>query len=163
LSLRELQIAFGAILLLVAASDHPHARLAVALGMVVIFYWWSTLSLTPVCERADLRSRIVGLFTFVMIRFGLLAAAIARIVFGLCQAVPYTLQVSHWSAAPSNWTIAGIIALALFGFYASRGSLSSERSATWLRARHQPRRRGSRRRRRLPRIFGPRMFRISAS
>jgi len=28
--------------------------------------------------------------------------------------------VSQWSATPSNWTIAAIIALALFGFYASR-------------------------------------------
>jgi hypothetical protein len=41
-------------------------------------------------------------------------------VVGLCESIPFTLQVSHWSATPSNWTIAGIIALALFGFYASR-------------------------------------------
>ena len=55
-----------------------------------------------------------------MIRFGLLAAATARIVLGLCEAMPFTLQVSHWSATPSNWTIAAIVAPALFGFYASR-------------------------------------------
>jgi hypothetical protein len=62
----------------------------------------------------------VCLFTFVLLRCGLLAAAVARIVLGLCQSIPLTLHVSHWSATPSNWTIAGIIALALFGFYASR-------------------------------------------
>jgi hypothetical protein len=55
-----------------------------------------------------------------MIRFGLLTAAITRIVLAICQAVPFTVQVSHWSATASNSTIAAIVALALFGYYASR-------------------------------------------
>jgi serine/threonine-protein kinase len=120
--LRELQIAFGAVLLMVVLRlITRRASIAIAAGMVIIFYWWSTFTLTPVLWiEVTYEIAAVVLFTFVMIRFGLLAAAVARIVLGLCQSIPFTLQVSHWSATPSNWTIAGIIALALFGFYASR-------------------------------------------
>ena len=120
--LRELQVAFGVVLLLVALRlVTRRAAIAIAVGMVIIFYWWSTFSLTPVLWiEVTYEIAIAALFTLVMIRFGLLSAAIARIALGLCQAVPFTLQVSHWSATPSNWTIAAIIALAMFGFYASR-------------------------------------------
>ena len=31
-----------------------------------------------------------------------------------------TLEFSHWRADASNWTMALIVGLALFGFYASR-------------------------------------------
>jgi hypothetical protein len=31
-----------------------------------------------------------------------------------------TLEFSHWRADASNWTLALLIALTLFGFYASR-------------------------------------------
>jgi len=59
-------------------------------------------------------------FTFVLIRYGLLVAAIARIVLGVCEAIPFTLNIAHWSATPSNWTIVALLAVAAFGFYASR-------------------------------------------
>jgi serine/threonine-protein kinase len=120
--LRELQMAFGAVLLLVVLRlITRRASIAIVVGIAIIFYWWSTLSFTPVLWiEVTYEIAIACLFTLVMIRFGLLAAAIARIVIGLCQTVPFTLQVSQWSATPSNWTIAAIIALALFGFYASR-------------------------------------------
>jgi hypothetical protein len=120
--LRELQIAFGAVLLLVVLRlITRRAWIAIAAGMVIIFYWWSAFTLTPVLWiEVAYEIAAVVLFTFVMLRFGLLAAAVARIVLGLCESIPFTLQVAHWSAAPSNWTIAGIIGLALYGFYASR-------------------------------------------
>jgi hypothetical protein len=56
----------------------------------------------------------------VVVRFGLLASAIALFVASALTAVPLTLDVAHWSAAPSNWTLALLMALTLFGFYASR-------------------------------------------
>ncbi|HXI29635.1 MAG TPA: hypothetical protein VNG89_14450, partial [Vicinamibacterales bacterium] len=118
----QLQIAFGAVLLFVVLrliTRRP--PLAIALGMMILFYWWSTLTLTPVLPiEVAYEVVIVAIFTFVTIRFGLLVAAVARIVLGVCQAIPFTVQVSHWSATPSNWTIAAIVLLALFGFYASR-------------------------------------------
>jgi len=120
--LRELQVALGSVLLLVVLRLLTRrASLAVPIAMVIIIYWWSTLTFTaalPVEVTYELI--IAAAFTFVLIRFGLLAAAVARIVVGLCQAVPFTLQVSHWSATASNWTIAAIVLLAMFGFYASR-------------------------------------------
>jgi predicted Ser/Thr protein kinase len=120
--LRELQFAFGGVLLLVVLRlIIRRASIAIGATMVIIFYWWSTLTLTPVLWiEVAYEIAAVCLFTFVLLRCGLLAAAVARIVLGLCQSIPLTLHVSHWSATPSNWTIAGIIALALFGFYASR-------------------------------------------
>ena len=120
--LRELQTTFATVLLFVVLRLLTRrAWLSVALGMVVTFFWWSNLAVTSVLWNDIIYAiAAVCLFTFVMIRFGLLAAAIARIVLGLCEAVPFTLQTSHWSATPSNWTIALIVALASFGFYASR-------------------------------------------
>jgi eukaryotic-like serine/threonine-protein kinase len=120
--LQELQMAMAvALLFVVLRLVTRRASVAVALGMTIIFYWWSAFAMVPAwwIEFAYEIIAIV-LFTVVMIRFGLLAATVMRIVLGLCATIPFTLHVSHWSATPSNWTIAGIIALALFGFYASR-------------------------------------------
>src|SRR5207237_8852214 len=120
--LRELQITFGTVLLFVVLRLLTRrAWLAVAIGMAIVFYWWSAFALTTVWwSELAYEMVVVAAFTVVMIRFGLLAAAIARIVLGACEAVPFTLQVAHWSATPSNSTFAAIVALALFGFYASR-------------------------------------------
>jgi serine/threonine-protein kinase len=120
--LQELQMAFGVVLLFVVLRlVTRRASLAVAAGMVIIFYWWSSFLLTSAWwTELTYEIIVVVLFTIVTIRFGLLAAAVARIVLGLCETIPFTLHVSHWSATPSNWTLGGIIALALFGFYASR-------------------------------------------
>ena len=120
--LRELQITFGAALLFVVLRLVTRsAASAIAVGMVIVIYWWSTITFTAVVPIEAAYELIVGaVFTFVLIRFGLLVAATARIVVGICQTVPFTLQVSHWSATPSNWTIAAIVLLAAFGFYASR-------------------------------------------
>ena len=115
-------MAFGVVLLFVVLRlVTRRAPVAIAAGMLIVFYWWSALQATPVWwTELTYEIAVIVLFTFVTIRFGLLAAAVARIVLGLCETIPFTLHVSHWSATPSNWTIAGIIALAVFGFYASR-------------------------------------------
>ena len=62
----------------------------------------------------------IGLFAFALIRFGLLTALIATVVFRVGAAIPLTTDVGHWSATPSTWTIAAAIAIACFGYYASR-------------------------------------------
>jgi predicted Ser/Thr protein kinase len=60
------------------------------------------------------------LLTVVTVRFGLLALVVARFTWGILETIPLTLDVSHWSAASSNWTLALLTGLTLFGFYASR-------------------------------------------
>jgi hypothetical protein len=61
-----------------------------------------------------------ALLTVVAVRFGLLALVVARFTWGLLEFMPMTLDVSHWSAAASNWTLALLVGLTAFGFYASR-------------------------------------------
>ena len=61
-----------------------------------------------------------ALVTLVALRFGLLTLGVMFLVANAMTGVPLTLAAGHWWAFASNWTIAGIIALALFGFYASR-------------------------------------------
>ena len=53
-------------------------------------------------------------------RFGLLALVVARVVWNLIYVVPLMPDVRHWSAAACNWTIALLIMLTLWAFYASR-------------------------------------------
>jgi hypothetical protein len=120
--LRELQVAFAAALLFVILRLLVRrTAVALAVGITIVFYWWSTFSMTPVLPiEVAYEGVVVCAFTFVLIRFGLLVAAVARIVLGVCEAIPFTLHVAHWSATPSNWTVAAILALAVFGFYAAR-------------------------------------------
>jgi len=61
-----------------------------------------------------------ALLTLVAIRFGLLSLVVTWFVWGVIGGVPMTLQVSHWRADASNWTLAILIGLTLFGFDASR-------------------------------------------
>ena len=61
-----------------------------------------------------------ALLTLLAMRFGLLSLVVAWFTWRLLAAVPMTLQFSHWRAIPSNWTLAMLVGLALFGFYASR-------------------------------------------
>jgi hypothetical protein len=94
---------------------------AVALGMFVLLYAWSSFGGAPVFWLELLLETVeVALMTLVAIRFGLLAAAVTLLVNGLCLDVPLTLNIAHWSATPSNWAIAAIVSLVCFGFYASR-------------------------------------------
>jgi serine/threonine-protein kinase len=61
------------------------------------------------------------LLTLLVFRSGLLAFGIAWLVWNVTSNVPMVQDWSHWSAAAGNWTLAALIALALFGFYAARG------------------------------------------
>jgi serine/threonine-protein kinase len=62
-----------------------------------------------------------ALLTVVAIRFGLLSLVVTWFAWGIIGAVPMTLEFSHWRAEASNWTLALLVGLTLFGFYASRG------------------------------------------
>src|SRR5262249_34837136 len=97
------------------------AWLAIALGAFVLFYERSAFGSAPSLRiELILELMFTALLTLVFIRYGLLAAAIALLVQHVCTDVPFTLYVGHWSAAASNWTLAAVILLTLFGFYASR-------------------------------------------
>jgi hypothetical protein len=62
-----------------------------------------------------------GIIIAVMtVRFGLLTLAVSRFVWYVLNKVPMTADMSHWSAMPSNWSVALILALTAFGYYASR-------------------------------------------
>jgi serine/threonine-protein kinase len=60
------------------------------------------------------------LFAFVVFRFGLLSFVVALFVWRVVGNVPMMLAVSHWSAIGSNLTLALLVGLTLFAFYASR-------------------------------------------
>jgi len=60
------------------------------------------------------------LVTMVTVRYGLLALVIARVVWNVIYTMPMMPDASLWSAAAGNWTIALLIALTLWAFYASR-------------------------------------------
>src|SRR5262249_48177711 len=99
----------------------PRQAIAVALGPIVIFAWWSAFGSAPLLWLEIASEALIAVFfTLVMIRFGLLSALVAYFVFTLCPIVPLTLDVTHWSAGASNQTMGLIVALALFAFYASR-------------------------------------------
>ena len=58
--------------------------------------------------------------TLLVFRAGLLAFAVAWFVWSVASNVPLVQDWVHWSAAPGNWTLAALVALALFGFSAAR-------------------------------------------
>jgi hypothetical protein len=61
-----------------------------------------------------------AVLTWVVFRSGLLAFAVALLVEIMATNVPMRQNMFHWSAAAGNWTLAALVALACFGFYASR-------------------------------------------
>jgi serine/threonine-protein kinase len=61
-----------------------------------------------------------ALATLTVMRFGLLPLAAASFIANILTRVPMTIDVGEWYAAPSNWTILAIAALAAFAFSASR-------------------------------------------
>ena len=60
------------------------------------------------------------LLTLVVVSFGLLSCAVALFVSSVMLNIPLRLDLSHWAAMPSAWTVALLMALTMFGFYASR-------------------------------------------
>ncbi len=121
LAINALTVFTAALIFVVLRLVLKRQAAATALGALVIFVWWGGFLGAPVMWLEILaEAAIAALFTLVMIRFGLLAALVAYFVYMVCPVVPLTLDVTHWSATPSNQTLAALVAMALFGFYASR-------------------------------------------
>lgn len=100
LALRRIWPALAIAAVLVAASD---------LQYLATSEWLWVFAL--------INGAIVAVLT---LQFGLLTLAVARFVWYVLYGVPLTLDVTHWSATASNWSLALILALMCFGFYASR-------------------------------------------
>jgi len=94
--------------------------LAIVLGTAVIAVVGTNSAATVLWLDVAFQILIAVLVTFLIVRFGLLATSVAFVVWAIGAYVPLTLHVAHWSAAGSNLTIAGFIALVAFGFVASR-------------------------------------------
>jgi len=69
---------------------------------------------------------IFVVLTFGLFRFGLLAMTIAAVADNVATGVPLTLQLSAWWATPSMFSLALLIGLAAFGFYAARSELRTQ-------------------------------------
>jgi hypothetical protein len=63
---------------------------------------------------------IIAAATTIVVRYGLLVTAVALALVNITSSLPLTYALSHWTATTSNLTIAAVLSLTLFGFYASR-------------------------------------------
>jgi hypothetical protein len=111
---------------LFAALGIVIARLVLRLRWLAVIVTALFLSLVATYDMSAMPMSLVFpltsgvLLTMVAMRYGLLSLVVAWFTWGLAGAVPMTLQFSHWRADASNWTLALLIGLTLFGFYASR-------------------------------------------
>jgi hypothetical protein len=102
------------------------ARLLLRVRWLALIVTMLFLSLTAVNDMSVMPLSLVfplvsgALLTVVAIRFGLLSLVVTWFAWGIIGAVPMTLEFSHWRADASNWTLALLVGLTLFGFYASR-------------------------------------------
>jgi hypothetical protein len=75
---------------------------------------------TPIWIGAIFLACGMAIIVTLVVRYGLLVTAVALAVADTLDGVPLTAAASHWSGTTSNMTIAVVLALTLFGFYASR-------------------------------------------
>jgi hypothetical protein len=95
--------------------------IAAALVLLMIVQAQSVLASTaPMWMAALFQLSIITIVTVVVVRCGLLVTAVVMAVSNVLSAVPLTLSMSQWTAATSNLTIASVLTLTFFGFYASR-------------------------------------------
>jgi len=62
----------------------------------------------------------IGLITVAIFRFGLLVTVVMLIVDNIPTAVPVLPHAAAWAALPGNLSMALVVAMACFGFYAAR-------------------------------------------
>ncbi|HEY7289641.1 MAG TPA: serine/threonine-protein kinase [Vicinamibacterales bacterium] len=122
LGVRTLLPAFSSVMIFVVLRLAVRRQaVAIAIGMAIIFAWWSSFASAPVLWlEIVFEALIVLLFTYVLSRVGLLAALVALFVSSVGEVVPFTLDVTHWSASGSNETIVLFMTLALLAFVAAR-------------------------------------------
>ena len=75
----------------------------------------------PIWIAAIFGLTVTAIMLTVVVRYGLLVTAVANAVGNVLESVPLTPSLSHWTATTSNLTIAVVLAVTCFGFYAARG------------------------------------------
>jgi serine/threonine-protein kinase len=111
---------------LFAAFGIVIARLVLRIRWLAIVVTMLFLSMTAVYDMSAMPYSLVfplasgALLTLLAMRFGLLPLVVGWFTWRLLAAVPMTLEFTHWRAAASNWTLAMLIGLVMFGFYAAR-------------------------------------------
>jgi len=63
---------------------------------------------------------VIAVVTVMVVRYGLLVTAVAFAVGNVLEDIPLTLSLSQWTATTSNVTLAIVLAVTFFGFYAAR-------------------------------------------
>jgi len=104
LTLRRTSWAIVAALALLAIVQAPQA-------LTEETTWWI---------GAAYQAVIVVSATIIVVRYGLLVTAVALTLVNITANLPFTYALSHWNATTSNLTLALILGLTFFGFYASR-------------------------------------------
>ena len=77
-------------------------------------------SAAPIWMAAIFFGAVTVIMVTVVVRYGLLVTAVAGAVGNVLESVPLTPSLSHWTATTSNLTIAVVLAITFFGFYAAR-------------------------------------------
>jgi serine/threonine-protein kinase len=94
---------------------------AVVIGVMVSLF--ATTNTTPPGDvwwtYAAVQLAIVGVLTLAIFRYGLLVTTVVLIVDNIPTSVPIVAQPA-WAAMPGNLSMALVVALACFGYYAAR-------------------------------------------
>ena len=75
---------------------------------------------TSVWIAAAYQACVIAVVTVMVVRYGLLVTAVAFAVGNFLEDIPLTLSLSQWTATTSNVTLAIVLAVTFFGFYAAR-------------------------------------------
>jgi len=62
----------------------------------------------------------IGLLTVAIFRYGLLVTTVMVLMANLVTAIPIAVRGPGWAAIPGNLSIALVVSIACFGFYAAR-------------------------------------------
>jgi len=97
--------------------------LAIAAWVLVLALFQATQVLTSGTSMwiaGAFQASLIAVLTIMVVRYGLLVTAVAFAVGNFLEDIPLTLSLSHWTATTSNLTLAAVLALTCFGFYAAR-------------------------------------------
>jgi len=96
-------------------------RWAAAIAFVVLFVTLDSLGKSHPGLLVPIRVMIYGIAAFALVRYGLIALAVAVFVANTMLNVPVTLDFSRWYAITAMIVPLGILALAVWGFYTALG------------------------------------------
>ena len=117
------QAMFGVLAYVLLRLAFRRTAFAVIASVVLLALVQTTNVLTsaaPTWIAALYQVVVVTAVVTMVVRYGLLVSVIVTVVDGVLETIPLTLSLSHWTATASNLTMALVIGLACFGFYAAR-------------------------------------------